>query len=245
MGEDCRLAVDILCLTSTIGSLVSLLLCGLLVSRPNFHGAKFEIGTCELTTQHIDIDEAPLKSCDCSGEEEGCYSVYPCVNAYGIFYKKGSSETGTKGTFHYGYEEVKAGCLLEPACTPSYSGNEAQVSRFWDAFKKIWTNHTYVECWGSGDNFYLWMNYSLAKAYMGVLIPTGIFFLSIFIAVIFGSSVWAKVFCFPCFFLCDCIYSKYKRLKVYRQDKIAEKAKKAEEELEEIDAETDNNEFFA
>ena len=231
MGEDCRMVVDILCLTSTIGSLVSLLICGLLVSRPNFHGAEFEIGTCELTTLHIDIDEAPLKSCDCSTEDDDCYSVYPCINAYGIFYRNGSADDATTGTFHYGYEEVKAGCLLEPACTPSYSGNKAQVSRFWNAFKDIWTNRTYVECWGSGDNFYLWMDYSLAKAYMGVLIPTGIFFMSMFIAVIFGSNVWANIFCLPCLCLCDCIHSKYRQFKVYRQNKISEKADK---ELAEI-----------
>ena len=145
-----------------------------------------------MTTKHIDIDEAPLKSCDCGEDnDDDCTSVYPCINAYGIFYKNGSADDATTGTFHYGYEEVKAGCLLVPACTPSYSGNEAQVAR------------TYVECWGYEGSFYLWMDYSLAKAYMGVLIPTGIFFLSIFVGLIFGDELWRKIFCFPCFYICD------------------------------------------
>ena len=199
---DRRFITDVSCFISAFAALIALLWCGLAVSRPNFHGANFEKGVCSLTTKHIDIDTAPLRECDCGeDDEDDCTSVYPCINAYGIFYRNGSADDATTGTFHYGYEEVKAGCLLEPSCTPSYSGNEAQVARYWNVFKNVWTNRTYVECWGYEGSFYLWMDYSLAKAYMGVLIPTGIFFLSIFIAVIFGSEIWRKTFCFPCLYV--------------------------------------------
>ena len=191
---------------TAVGSLIALLFCGLAISRPNFHGAKFEKGICGLTTRNVDVKKASLIRCNCSTDEEDetCYNFYPCINARGVFYRNGSAENATEGTFHYGFSEVSAGCLIVPACLDDYASNEAQVQSYWNRFYSLLEDKTYFECWGYETNFYLSMDYSLAKAYMGVFIPTGLFFICVIVGVIFGDDLWRKVFCYPCLSLCKC-----------------------------------------
>ena len=193
MDNWCQILTLVTFLAIGIGSLLSLVICGLLVSRPNFHGAKFENGACELTTLEMDMDEAPLIQCDCGGgDEETCVSYFPCITALGIFYKNSTDgyEEGTSGAFHYDYEASQAGCLYVPPCTPSYVSNEKLVELYWKKFYRVLGNSDYFICWGYEGAIYLWMEYSLTKAYMGVLIPTGLFLVAVCIGVGYFLKSW-------------------------------------------------------
>lgn len=190
-----KVIVDIVCGLTAGGALVVLLICGIAVSRPNFHGVQFEKGACELTTRHIDIEIAPLRSCDCSEDKDDhCTSYYPCVNAYGIFYFNG---TETPGTFHFDYQDLRSGCLFVPPCLDDYNANMARVRYAWHTIYSTYEDHTYFTCWGKDNYMYFWNDYTLAKAYMGLFIPLGLFVVGMTAGLLFGSNLWRQIFCFP------------------------------------------------
>ena len=59
-----------------------------------------------------------------------------------------------------------------------------------------------MRCWGYDGGLYLWMDYSLTKAYCALFIPIGFMVVCYIIAVIFGSS---ELWCFPCILLGGCL----------------------------------------
>eukprot|EP00116_Pleurobrachia_bachei_P004550 sb/3464812/ len=186
-------------LVSLVVSGILLLVMGLAVARPNFYGAKFTQGSCQLVTTRIDISYAPLRRCDCSfSDDNTCYSYYPCISVEGLIQKDDEGGLITSGIFYENYNSIANKCSYTPSCDPNYYANELAVRNWALVFLARHSSFEWFPCWGLGDQILEFNGYEAWKGWVSIGVP-GMWFLVTLMIFILSFDVVIYAMCWPCF----------------------------------------------
>jgi len=161
-------------------TLISLIILIVLLDQiviPNYHGARFKIGICEITTSLASVNEnlsnVPWKDCSCGAT---CTAQFPCVTLFGQHTPAGQNrEDKRDGSFHTDYRALKKQCFVVPHCVPVPIENMLAVR---DAVQQFY-RHAYMHrdfnfkfnCWGLKGEFLTENNYSSKRANLALFLP--------------------------------------------------------------------------
>jgi len=161
---------------------------------PNYHGSRFKIGRCQLTTKSINLNEVPWKECSCGVT---CTSQFPCVTFSGTYSPFGKHTNSTRsGTFHTDYDALKKNCFVIPNCKSEPTLNQIAVTKHIRKFYWRSTSSTHFHCWALGDNFLTGNDYSSKRASLALFLPLVFFIIGIIF--LLASSKKIRGLCDTC-----------------------------------------------